>query len=187
MSHEALEFESRAALAGWLAEHHATARELWVRLHKVGTGRASVTWEDCVLAALTVGWIDGVGRSEGAETWLQRLTPRRPRSGWSKRNRDHVERLIAEGLMRPAGLAEVEAAKADGRWDAAYAGPADMVIPADFLAALETRPLAKATYAGLNRSGLYTIYYGLHTARKPETRARRLEAILGKLERGERP
>lgn len=182
---EPLEFAGREALAAWLREHGATAPELWVRLWKKATGRPSVSWEDCVLCALAVGWIDGQGRSEGPETWVQRLTPRRPRSLWSARNVAHAERLIAEGLMLPAGLAEVERARADGRWEAAYRGPADLEIPADFLAALEARPGARAAFEALSRQGLYAIYFGLHTARTPKGRAQRMERMLAALERGE--
>ena len=183
---EPLPFADRAALRSWLDAHHATAPELLVLLAKAGTGVASVTWEDCVLEALRVGWIDGVKKGAGPGTWVQRLTPRRKGSAWSERNRGHAERLIAAGEMTHAGLREVEAARADGRWEAAYAGPSGLVIPEDFLAELETRPAAKATFEGLNRQNLYAIYYRLHTAKRPETRARRMAALLATLEAGER-
>jgi uncharacterized protein YdeI (YjbR/CyaY-like superfamily) len=181
-----LPFPDRPALRAWFDAHHATEPELLVLGYKVATRRPSVTWEDCVIEALRVGWIDGVRRGIGPEAWVQRLTPRRPRSSWSARNVAHAERLIAAGEMTPAGLAQVEAARADGRWAAAYAGPAALEIPADFLRALETRPLAKAMFATLNRQNLYAIYHRLHTARTPETRARRMEALLATLDRGER-
>ena len=179
-------FADRAELRAWFDAHHATAPELWVLGHKVATGRPSVTWEDCVIESLRVGWIDAVRRSAGPEAWLQRLCPRRPRSTWSARNVAHAERLIASGEMTPPGLAQVEAARAGGRWEAAYAGPKDLVIPEDFLAALESHPLAKATYLTLSRQNLYAIYHRLHTAKRPETRARRLEAILATLDAGQR-
>lgn len=181
-----LPFPDRAALRAWLDAHHATEPELLVLGYKVATGRPSVTWEDCVIESLRVGWIDGVRRSAGPEAWVQRLCPRRPRSSWSARNVALAEGLIASGEMTPAGLAPIEAARADGRWEAAYAGPRDMTIPQDFLAALESRPLAKATFATLNRQNLYAIYHRLHTAKRPETRARRLEALLATLEAGKR-
>ena len=174
-------FPGRAALRAWLDAHAATAPELWVRLRKKGHGE-SVTWDDCVVEALRVGWIDAAKRPEGEATWLQRLVPRRPRGTWSRRNVEHAERLIAAGEMTPAGLAQVEAARADGRWAAAYAGAAAAEVPADFLAALEGRPAAKAAFAGLRKADLYAIHHRLHTAARPETRARRLEALLARLE-----
>lgn len=183
---EPMEFPDRAALAAWLRANHATSPELWVRLRKAGKGAAAVSWEDCVVAALAVGWIDGQKRGEGEATWLQRLCPRRPRSLWSARNVAHAERLIAEGAMTEAGLREVERARADGRWAAAYAGPGTMEVPSDFLAALEARPLAKATFATLNRQNLYAIYHRLHTAKTAKGRAARMERLLATLERGER-
>ncbi|WP_373355250.1 YdeI family protein [Pseudoroseicyclus sp. CXY001] len=179
-------FPSREALFQWLEAHHQSETELWVKIYKVGSGVPSVTWQDCVVAALAWGWIDSQRKPLDEESYLQRLTPRRPRSPWSQKNRAHVDRLIAEGLMSPAGLAHVEAAKADGRWEAAYAGQAEMEIPADFLAALESRPKAKAFFDGLSRSNHFAVYYRLTSAKKPETRARRMEKILGQLERGEK-
>lgn len=181
-----LPFPDRTSLRAWLDAHHASEPELLVLGHKVATLRPSVDWEDCVIEALRVGWIDGVRRSAGPEAWVQRLCPRRPRSSWSARNVAHAERLIAAGEMTPAGLAQVEAARSDGRWATAYAGPAALEIPADFLAALEARPSAKAAFATLNRRNLYAIYHRLHTAWRPETRARRMEALLATLDRGER-
>jgi uncharacterized protein YdeI (YjbR/CyaY-like superfamily) len=182
----AIAFTDRASLRAWLDAHHGTARELLVLIAKTGTGVTSVTWEDCVVEAIRVGWIDGVKRGAGPGAWVQRLTPRRKGSAWSERNRGHADQLIAAGEMTAAGLREVEAAQADGRWDAAYAGPKDLVIPEDFLAELDARPQAKATFATLNRQNLYAIYYRLHTAKTPETRARRMAALLATLEAGER-
>lgn len=183
---EPMPFPDRAALRAWLDGNHATARELLVLVRKVASGEPSVTWEDCVVEALRVGWIDGVKRSAGDGAWVQRLSPRRKGSAWSERNRGHAERLIAAGEMAEAGLAQVEAAKADGRWEASYAGAKDLVIPEDFLAALETRPVAKATFQALNRQNLYAIYYRLHTAKTPGTRARRMAALLATLDEGRR-
>ncbi len=179
-------FPDRAALGAWLRANHAAAPELWVRVAKAASGVPSVSWEDCVVCALAVGWIDAQKRPEGEAAWLQRLVPRRPRSTWSRRNVAHAERLIAEGLMTEAGLREVEAARADGRWAAAYAGQGGLAIPDDFLAALEARPAAKATFATLNRANLYAIYHRLHTARTEATRSARMERLLATLERGER-
>lgn len=173
-------------LRAWFAEHHDTHTELWVQIFKKGSGEPSVTWDDCVIESITWGWIDGIKKRLDDASYLQRLTPRRTKSNWSQRNRTHAERLIAEGLMMPTGLAHVDAAKADGRWDAAYAGSADMVIPADFLAALDANPAAKSFYATLNRANLFVIYHRLHSAKKPETRARRMEQMLAQLASGKR-
>lgn len=179
-------FASSQELRTWLADNHETATELWVRIYKKGSARASVSWTDCVVESLCFGWIDGQKASLDELSYLQRLTPRRSRSSWSKKNREHVERLVAQGRMTPAGMRHVDAAKADGRWDAAYAGSADMVIPADFLAALDERPDAKRFYETLNRANLFAIYYRLTSAKMPQTRARRMARILEQLERGER-
>jgi uncharacterized protein YdeI (YjbR/CyaY-like superfamily) len=179
-------FETPDDLAAWFVQNAATATELWVHIHKVKTGTPSVTWDDCVIESLRVGWIDGIKKSLGPDGYLQRLTPRRAGSGWSKRNRDHCERLIAAGRMTPAGQVQVDAAKADGRWDAAYAGPADMVIPDWFLTELNNHPTAKAQFDTLNRTNLYTIYHRLHTAKTDKTRAARMAVILDTLTAGKR-
>jgi uncharacterized protein YdeI (YjbR/CyaY-like superfamily) len=179
-------FRDARELGDWLAKHHHNSSELWVQIFKAGSGRPSVTWTDCVVEAIRFGWIDGQKQSLDTASFLQRLTPRKPRSNWSAKNREHATRLIAEGRMTPAGLAHVDAAKADGRWEAAYAGPATMVIPQDFIDALETMPDAKAFFETLDRKNLYPIYYRLQTAKRPETRAKRMTQILAQLERGER-
>jgi uncharacterized protein YdeI (YjbR/CyaY-like superfamily) len=145
-----------------------------------------VSWADCVVEAIRFGWIDGQRRALDELSFLQRLTPRKPGSTWSANNREHASRLEADGRMTPAGLAQVEAAKADGRWAAAYAGSAAMAIPEDFLTALEGRPAARVFFAALDRKNLYAIYHRLQTAKRPETRARRMESILAQLDRGER-
>lgn len=174
-------FATRDDLCAWLAANGTTTSEVWVLMYKVGTGKPSVAWEDCVLAALEHGWIDGQSKSLDAVNFKQRLTPRRKGSGWSQRNRDHVANLIATGRMTPAGQAQVDAAKADGRWDAAYAGPAGAVIPDDFLAAVAATPGAQAVFDGLKKAGLYTIYYQLHTAKTAKTRAARMAKLLAGL------
>lgn len=177
-------FPKLADLVEWLASHHASETELWVRIYKRGSGTASVTWEDCVIAALTWGWIDGQRRALDEVSFLQRLTPRRARSTWSQRNCAHAERLIAEGTMQPAGLAQVEAARADGRWQNAYAGSADMVLPDDFLAELARHPAAQQHFGTLDRRDLFAIYYRLHSAKRPETRRRRIAEIISRLSTG---
>jgi len=181
-----LAFRNAAELGNWLAKHHRSATELWVRIFKAGTVRPSVTWTDCVVEAIRFGWIDGQKKPLDADSYLQRLTPRKSTSNWSAKNCAHAATLIAEGRMTSAGLVEVEAAKADGRWDRAYGGSATMTIPQDFLDALETMPKAKAFFLTLDRKNLYSIYYRLHTAKKAETRARRMAHILAQMESGER-
>lgn len=184
--HTPLAFATAAELADWLAANHQSATELWVRIYKTGAGRLSVTWTDCVVEAIRFGWIDGQKQPLDAGSFLQRLTPRKPKSNWSAKNCAHAATLIAEGRMAQAGLAEVQAAQADGRWDQAYAGSSTMQIPQDFLDALEARPTAKAFFLTLDRKNLFSIYYRLHTAKKPETRAKRMALMLAQLERGDR-
>lgn len=181
-----LAFENATELGDWLAAHHLSATEVWVKIYRPGAAKPSVTWTDCVVEAIRFGWIDGQKQRLDAQCFLQRLTPRKPKSNWSAKNCVRAAALIAEGRMAPAGLAQVEAAKADGRWDKAYAGSATMAIPQDFVDALETRPKAKAFFLTLDRKNLFSIYYRLHTANKPETRAKRMALMLAQLERGER-
>lgn len=178
---EHLPFATPQHLSDWLAANHATARELWVRIYKKQSGTPSVTWEDCVVASLTWGWIDGQKQSLDEASFLQRLTPRRAKSNWSKKNCEHAMRLINEGLMQPSGLVHVEAAKQDGRWESAYAGSSGMVMPEDFLAMLDADAEAKAFYDTLNRAHLFSIYHRIHTAKRPETRDKRIAETLRKL------
>ena len=180
-------FEDSTAFHDWLAANHATEPELWLKIYKKGSGQKSINWEEAVIEALCWGWIDGVKKSYDDQAYLQRFTPRRPKSNWSKRNREHVERLIAEGRMQEVGMVHVRAAQADGRWDSAYAPASEMTIPDDFLTALDERPAAKEFFATLNKQNLFTIYIGLQTAKKPETRQRRFEKFLTMLENGEKP
>lgn len=179
-------FRDAAALGDWLSRNGATRTELWVRIFKKGSTIPSVTWTDCVVEAIRFGWIDGHKRPLDTTSFLQRLTPRRPGSNWSSKNREHAMRLIEESRMRPAGLAHVEAAQADGRWTSAYDGQATMAIPQDFLDALDCRPTAKAFFATLDRKNLYPICYRLQTAKRPETRAKRMTQMLDQLDRQER-
>lgn len=169
----------------WLEAHHATEPEAVLKLYKKASGIPSITWEEAVIEALAYGWIDGVKRPGDDAHWLQRFTPRNPRSGWSQKNRAHVEKLIATGRMTPAGQKQVDAAKADGRWDVAYAGGKDAQVPQDFLDALT--PAATLTYQTLNAQNRFAIYYRLTTAKRPETRAKRFAEFIAMLERGERP
>lgn len=182
---DSLSFATPKDLSVWLAANHDQSTELWIRLYKVKSGIPSVTWEQAVIEALAWGWIDGVKKSLDADSWLQRFTPRRARSNWSQKNCGHVERLIAEGRMQPAGLAQVEAAKADGRWDTAYAGQSSFEVPAEFLVELNKNAAAKAMFDTLNRQNLFAIYHRLLSAKKPETKQRRMNKMIAQLARGE--
>ncbi len=157
-----------------------------MKIFKKGSGLPSVNWDQVVIESLCWGWIDGIKKSLDDQAYLQRITPRRPGSNWSKRNTEHVERLIAEGRMEESGLAHVRAAKEDGRWERAYAPASDMEVPADFVEALENRPKAKEFFQTLNKANRFAIAYRLTTAKKPETRKKRFEQFLDMLERGEK-
>lgn len=178
-------FETAKDFGRWLSQHHADEGVLWLKVYKKGSGIASVNWEEAVIEALAWGWIDGLKKSNDETSWFQRFTPRKPKSGWSKKNRTHVENLIADGRMQVPGLQAVNDAKADGRWDEAYAGSAGMEIPEDFLNAISKNAKAKRTFDGLNRANLFAIYGRLHSAKKEETRQNRMKQIIGLLERGE--
>ena len=171
----------------WLVLHSAEPAGVWLRIAKKGCEVASVSYSDALDTALCHGWIDGQKRPCDERFWLQKFTPRRRRSGWSKVNTDRVAALIESGAMRPAGLVEVDAAKADGRWDAAYQSQGNATIPDDFQAELDTHPGAHAFFATLNKSNRYAIYYGITTAKRPATRRSRIEAFIAMLERGEMP
>jgi len=173
-------FTSPQDLGRWLEVNHASESELWVKIFKKKTGIASVTWDDIVIEILCWGWIDGIKKSIDEQAYLQRVTPRKARSTWSKRNREHVERLISEGRMTEPGLAHVRAAQADGRWENAYA-VSEMTVPADFIAALESKPKAKQFFETLSKSSHYAIGYGLTSAKKPETRLRRFTKFMDML------
>ena len=169
----------------WLASH-PDAREVWVLFHRKGSGTPSIDWNDAVIGALAHGWIDGVKKSLDETRWLQRFTPRKPSSAWSARNIAHVERLTTEGSMTEAGLAVVATAKAKGLWDNGYSGGKGAEVPQDFLDALALGPqAAQAAYASLSSKNRYAIYYRLTTAKRPETRAKRIADHIAMLARGE--
>lgn len=178
-------FEKPYQLEEWLKLNHAAQREIWVRIFKKNSGTLTVTWNDCVVAAIAWGWIDGQRKSLDEVSFLQRLTPRRRKSAWSKRNCEHAERLIAEGRMQLPGLAHVQAARQDGRWEQAYCGSADMVIPGDFLEALQRTPAAEQFFAALDRRNLYVIYHRIQTAKRLKTRKKRIADMVSQLERGD--
>lgn len=173
-------------LGEWLKVNHAIESELWVKIFKKNTGIQSVTWNDVVIETLCWGWIDGIKKSIDDQAYLQRITPRTARSNWSKRNTEHVERLISEDRMMEPGLVHVRAAKADGRWEKAYV-VSEMEVPADFVAALESQPRVKEFFETLNKSNRYAIAYGLTSAKKPETRLRRFTKFINMLVHEEKP
>ena len=178
-------FVDAPAFWQWLERNHDSEPEVWLKIYKKGSGQKTINWNEAVIEALCWGWIDGIKKTLDDQAYLQRFTPRRPGSNWSKRNREHVERLIAEERMQESGLLHVRAAQVDGRWEAAYPPPSEMTIPEDFLAALEARPTAKTFFETLNRQNRYAIAYRLQTAKKPETRQKRFDGFLAMLEKEE--
>ncbi len=183
MTGDTLELADGAAWRAWLAEHHDRNDGVWLVTAKKGA--TGVSRDEALEEALCHGWIDGQARSRDDATYLQRYTPRRSRSAWSQRNVKIVERLTEEGRMHPAGLAEVERAKADGRWDAAYAGPATIEVPDDLAEALKAEPRAQAMFETLNSRNRYAVLYRIATAKRAETRQRRIEKFVAMLARGE--
>ncbi|MEQ8524909.1 YdeI/OmpD-associated family protein [Gracilimonas sp.] len=181
-----LPFASPKDLGRWLKLNHATEDELWVKIFKKKTEIPSVTWNDVVIEVLCWGWIDGIRKSLDDQAYLQRITPRRAGSNWSKRNREHAERLIKEGRMMESGLEHVRAAQSDGRWEKAYVA-SELEVPADFLEALHSKPKAKQFFETLNKASRYHIAYGLTSAKRPETRQRRFTKFMDMLAREEKP
>jgi uncharacterized protein YdeI (YjbR/CyaY-like superfamily) len=178
-------FATPAELEAWLEESHAESGGLWLKIAKKGTEPPSVTYAEALELALCFGWIDSQKRGLDERHFLQRFTPRRPGGRWSKINREKAEALLAAGAMRPAGLAEVEAAKADGRWEAAYEGQRAAEVPGDLRRELDANPAAAEFFAELDSANRYAIVYRLGEAKKPETRERRLRKFVAMLERGE--
>ena len=178
-------FASPAAWEAWLAEEYARAAGVWLKIAKKDSGIATVTYAQALDVALCFGWIDGQKRGFDATWFLQRFTPRKAGSRWSKTNTDHDARLIAEDRMRPAGLAQVEAARADGRWTAAYESQGNATVPPDLRSALDANPTAAAFFATLRGANRYAILYRVQDAKRPETRARRIDRFVAMLARGE--
>lgn len=178
-------FKNAKAFETWLKKHHASADGLWLQIAKRGAAEPSVTYAEAVEIALCWGWIDGQKKGLDDQYFLQRFTPRRARSVWSKVNVEKVAALTAAGRMQAPGLAQVEAAKADGRWARAYDGAKTSVVPDDLQAALDAQPPAKAFFATLNASNRYAVLWRIQTAVKPETRARRIAQLVDMLARGE--
>jgi len=180
-------FEGPEQFEAWLHENGATETELWIKFAKKSSGLKSINYDQALDIALCHGWIDGLVRSIDDTYYSQRWTPRRPRSKWSKRNCGKVEELIAAGRMLPAGLAEIEKAKQDGRWEAAYAGPATIEVPDDLSAALAANPKAAEFFKTLNSQNRFAVLLRVHDAKRPETRARRITQFVEMLAEGRKP
>ena len=181
-----LPFENKKQWADWLAKQHDKSTGLWLKLGKKSSGFPSVTYEEALDAALCYGWIDGQKKGFDEKYWLQKFTPRGPKSIWSKINTEKAEKLIASGEMKPAGLKAIEAAKKDGRWDAAYASQKNSSIPEDFQAALDKNKKAKAFFATLKSAERYSFLFRIQTAKKAETRAKRIQQFVEMLEKNEK-
>ena len=181
-----LAFASSEDWEAWLEREHAASDGVWIKFAKKGSGVASVAYPEAVEVALCYGWIDSQMQSLDERFYVQKFTPRRARSKWSRINRDKIEELTKAGRMKPAGLAEVGLAKADGRWEAAYASPSTVEVPPDLQQALDASPQAAEFWAGLNKANRFALVYQLEDAKKPETRERRLAKFMAMLERGEK-
>jgi uncharacterized protein YdeI (YjbR/CyaY-like superfamily) len=176
-----ISFASQQDWEAWLEEHHADARGIWLKIAKKGTGISSVSYLEALESALCYGWIDGQKASFDEQYWLQKFTPRGPKSMWSKINCEKATALLASGRMQPAGIRHIERAKADGRWDAAYDSQRKMTIPDDFQRELDNNQEAKTFFATLNSVNRYAILYRIQTAKKPETRAARISKFIAML------
>ena len=179
-------FKSKREWAVWLEKNHAASSGLWLRTAKKGSPLKSVSYQEALEVALCYGWIDGQKRPENDQTWLQRFCPRSARGVWSKINREKALALIASGEMKPAGLAAIEDARRNGRWESAYDPPRKATVPADLQAALDASPKAAAFFKTLNRANSYAILWRIQTVKKAETRARKIEQFVAMLERHEK-
>ncbi len=179
-------FEDLRAWTVWLDEHHADSPGVWLRVAKKSAPLTSVSYAEALDAALCYGWIDSQSKSMDEHSWLQKFGPRGPKSIWSKVNRAKIEALTAAGRMRPAGVRAVESAKADGRWDAAYDSPRNATVPDDLRAALDANPAARDFFATLTGGSRYAVLFRIQTAKKPETRARRIDTLVAMLARREK-
>ena len=180
-------FRTEAAFAAWMKANHARESEIWLKIHKTSSGLPTVTPAQALDVVLCWGWIDGIRKSFDEQSFLQRYTPRRARSIWSQINRDHVARLIAAGRMTPHGQRQVDAAKADGRWEAAYApirSASRATIPADLLAAIEANARARKTFRTLGRQNLFSLAFRTNNMKTPAGRARKIAALVAMLARG---
>ena len=183
---QVIHFEKAAILNEWLEKNHLDSSGIWLRIFKKNSGVLSVNYDQALDEALCFGWIDGQVKSYDELSYIQKFTPRRARSMWSKRNIEHVKRLENEGRMRASGIKEAEAAKNDGRWDNSYDSPSNMTIPEDFMNELSKDPVTAGFYNNLNKTNKYAIAWRLQTAKKPETRAKRMKAIIEMLSKGKK-
>lgn len=179
-------FKSKQDWAAWLDKNHRTSTGLWLRLAKKSSDLHSVAYKEALEVALCYGWIDGQKKPESDAAWLQRFLPRGTKSLWSKINREKALALIASGEMKPAGLEAIENAKKNAQWEAAYDSPSAATVPHDFQAALDVNPQAKASFETIDRANRYAVLWRIQTAKKPETRARKIEQFIAMLERGEK-
>ena len=183
---EIVAFESAEAFEAWLGENHAVSPGVWLKLRKKAPGIVALDYAQALDVALCYGWIDGQKAGFDDQWWLQRFTPRKPNSKWSKNNRDKVAALIEQGRMRPPGQAEIDRAKADGRWEAAYDGAKTATVPEDLAAALAANPAAAKFFETLDGQNRYAILYRVQDAKRAETRARRIEKFVAMLAQGEK-
>nr|WP_244317482.1 YdeI/OmpD-associated family protein [Streptomyces bauhiniae] len=183
---ETVAFVSAEAFEAWLGENHAVSPGIWLKLRRKAPGVVALDYAQALEVALCYGWIDGQKAKLDDQWWLQRFTPRTPRSKWSKVNREKVAALTEQGRMRPPGQAEIDRAKTDGRWEAAYDGTKTATVPTDLLTALTAAPAAAQFFENLDRQNRYAILYRVQDAKKPETRARRIEKYVAMLTRGEK-
>ncbi|TZG29463.1 YdeI/OmpD-associated family protein [Sphingomonas montanisoli] len=179
------EFADAQSFYDWLAGHHGSEDELWIKIHKVASGRPSITPKEAIDVVLCWGWIDAIRKSFDATSYLQRYTPRTRKSIWSQINVDNVARLIAEGRMTEHGLKEVDAAKADGRWDKAYGSGKDFVIPDDLQAAIDADPAARAMLSRLTEKNRFALAFRMHNVKTDAGRRRKIAAFVEMLARGE--
>lgn len=181
-----LRFDGPESFRSWIEEHQDSSPGIWLVMAKKGSGQTTVTYAEALDIALAYGWIDGQAKRVDDDTYVQRFTPRRARSPWSARNVKTAEKMIADGRMRARGLAEVERARADGRWERAYAGSKDAELDPEFLSVLAENPDAAAFFETLNSQNRFALYYRIQDAKRPETRARRIAAFVDQLARGEK-
>jgi len=181
-----IQFETTETFETWLVENHETLSGLWMKIFKKDSKKKTITYAEALDVALCFGWIDGQKKTFDEESWLQKFTPRREKSIWSKVNIGHIERLTNEGRMRPAGLKAIEKAKADGNWEKAYDSSSKMTIPEDFLKEISKNKKAEAFFLTLNKTNLFSIGFRLQTAKKQETRTKRMKEIIEMLAKGEK-
>jgi uncharacterized protein YdeI (YjbR/CyaY-like superfamily) len=186
VSEEIFSFKSPSLFRKWLIKNHKGNNGFWLRIFKKYSGEKTVSYQDALEEALCFGWIDGQKKTFDEKSWIQKFTPRRPRSVWSKRNTNIIAKLIKEKRIQPSGMEQVELAKEDGRWEKAYDSPKNMKVPEDFITQLKKFKKAHAFFMTLNKSNLFAIAWRLQTAKKEETRKRRMTAIIEMLKKGEK-